>query len=147
MSDMHPQGEAPRGRSAHSGHEGTDLSLKPIIGFVLFLVALGVAVHFTLGVFMRRFEADSAALKAMRPPLYGDKDGQYPPPNTPDNPRADLATHRARERKILDSYGWEKPDAGIARVPVDRAIEILAERGLPKVKNIAPKGARGGEKP
>jgi DNA-binding GntR family transcriptional regulator len=37
----------------------------------------------------------------------------------------------AAETAILHSYGWVDRDAGIVRIPIERAIEILAERGLP----------------
>ncbi len=32
---------------------------------------------------------------------------------------------------MLKSYGWIDRDKGVVRIPIDRAIEILAERGLP----------------
>lgn len=147
MSDMHPQGEVPDTGSVPPGHEGTDLSLKPIIAFVLGLMALAVIVPLVLSIFMTRFKAESIAAKEQIPPLFKDARGQYPPPNTPVGPRAELAKHREREQEISMTYGWTDQDAGIARVPIDRAVEILAERGLPKVKNIAPSGARGSEKP
>lgn len=147
MSDMHPQGEVPDNFPAPPSHEGTDLSLKPILTFVLGLVVLAIIVKFVLSVFMIRFKADSVAAKDQIPPLFKDTRGQYPPPNTPVAPRTELAKHRERQREVSETYGWTDRDAGIARVPIDRAIEILAERGLPKVKNIAPKGARGSEMP
>ena len=136
MSNPHPQ-----------GHENTDLSLKPIITFVVALGIVAVIVHFSLGFFMSRFQAESNAAKKQIPPLSNDMTGQFPPPNTPVEPRKELAKHLNREREVAESYGWTNRDTGIARVPLDRAIEILAERGLPKVKNIEPKGAKGPENP
>jgi hypothetical protein len=41
---------------------------------------------------------------------------------------------RAAEDAALDSYGWVDKDAGIVRIPVDRAMEILAKKGLPSRK-------------
>ena len=32
---------------------------------------------------------------------------------------------------ILDSYGWVDPDKGIVRIPIDQAIDIVAQKGLP----------------
>jgi hypothetical protein len=32
---------------------------------------------------------------------------------------------------MLKSYGWIDRDKGVVHIPIDRAIEILAERGLP----------------
>ena len=38
---------------------------------------------------------------------------------------------RSQEQKLLDNYGWIDRQAGIARIPVDRAIEIISQNGLP----------------
>jgi hypothetical protein len=45
---------------------------------------------------------------------------------------AALAEFRAQEDAFLTSYGWVEKDAGIARMPIDEAMKIVAERGLPK---------------
>ena len=38
---------------------------------------------------------------------------------------------RAEEDQILGSYGWIDRERGIVRVPIDRAITLLAQKGLP----------------
>ena len=38
------------------------------------------------------------------------------------------------EEAALNSYGWVDKDAGIVKIPVDRAMEILAKKGLPARK-------------
>ena len=38
----------------------------------------------------------------------------------------ELRDLRAQEQKRLSEYGWVDQDAGVARIPVSRAIEILA---------------------
>ena len=35
---------------------------------------------------------------------------------------------RARQRAALESYGWVDRDAGVARIPIDRAIDLTVER-------------------
>lgn len=47
-------------------------------------------------------------------------------PRLQSNPAADLAAERAREQALLSRYVWVDRDAGIARIPVDRAMDILA---------------------
>jgi len=140
MSDFKPQSEAGQ---AEAGHEGTDLSLRPIIGFVIALIVMAVFVYAVLGLFMNQFVKESNQEQALKPALFADDRGQFPSPNNQVAPRVELSEHRRRERAQLDTYGWVDQKKGIARVPIDRALDILAERGLPKVKNIAPKGARG----
>ena len=61
-------------------------------------------------------------------------------------PRA-LAAFRAQEDALLTSYGWVEKDKGIARIPIDDAIRIVAERGLPKFEakaEAAPRPAKSG---
>jgi hypothetical protein len=46
----------------------------------------------------------------------------------------ELRRMRAAEQAALNSYGWVDKEAGIVRIPVDRAMEILAKKGLPARK-------------
>jgi len=47
------------------------------------------------------------------------------------DPTADMAKFAKEEEAAVTSYAWVDRDAGVARIPVTRAIEIVAERGLP----------------
>ena len=38
---------------------------------------------------------------------------------------------RAAENKILHSYGWIDEKKGVVRIPIERAMELTAQRGLP----------------
>jgi hypothetical protein len=38
---------------------------------------------------------------------------------------------RADENKMLNGYGWVDQTHGIVRIPVDRAMDLLVQRGLP----------------
>jgi hypothetical protein len=54
--------------------------------------------------------------------------GPVPPaPRLQRDPTADLAAERRRENALLDGYAWVDRDAGIARIPVNRAMDILAQ--------------------
>jgi hypothetical protein len=46
----------------------------------------------------------------------------------------ELREMRTAEDAMLNSYGWVDENAGIVRIPVDRAMEILAKKGLPARK-------------
>lgn len=53
----------------------------------------------------------------------------------------DLAAFRAEEEQKLHTYGWVDRSNGVVRVPVERAIELTLQRGLParaEKKGIAP---------
>jgi len=44
------------------------------------------------------------------------------------SPSTDMAKMRAAEEKVLTSYGWIDKDKGIVRIPIERAMEIFAQR-------------------
>ena len=46
----------------------------------------------------------------------------------------DLKEFRAGEDAILNDYGWVDPEKGIVRIPVERALELVAKEGLPSRK-------------
>jgi hypothetical protein len=46
-------------------------------------------------------------------------------------PGAQLRDLHAAEDAILTSTGWIDRDAGIARIPINRALDLAAQRGLP----------------
>jgi len=54
-----------------------------------------------------------------------------PEPRLQTNPRQDLSDLRAREDQTLSSYGWVDRNAGVVRIPIDQAIKLTLERGLP----------------
>ena len=44
---------------------------------------------------------------------------------------------RAREDAVLTTYGWVDRNTGVARIPIERAMDLLVERGLPVTKPVA----------
>jgi hypothetical protein len=57
---------------------------------------------------------------------------------------AALAEFRAQEDAFLTSYGWVEKDKAIARMPIDAAMKLVAERGLPKFPGPEPTPAPAG---
>jgi len=57
---------------------------------------------------------------------------EYPPePRLQIEPTAEIDTLRAIADTRLSSYGWVDRQNGIVRLPLDRAMALTAERGLP----------------
>jgi hypothetical protein len=59
-------------------------------------------------------------------------------PRLEPDPLAPRLSARAQEDALLTSWGWVDKNAGVARIPIDRAMELLARRGLPAAKPMAP---------
>ncbi len=43
---------------------------------------------------------------------------------------AALKAFRADEDALVNGYGWVDPEKGIVRIPVDRALDLVAKEGL-----------------
>ncbi|MHB1023439.1 MAG: hypothetical protein ACYC46_04605 [Acidobacteriaceae bacterium] len=48
----------------------------------------------------------------------------------------DLADLHAREDLLLNHYSWVDEKAGIVRIPIERAMQLIAERGLPVAPTV-----------
>jgi hypothetical protein len=48
-----------------------------------------------------------------------------------DNGNQDIVTLHAREDILLDNYTWVDRSKGTVRIPIERAMELVAQRGLP----------------
>jgi hypothetical protein len=53
-----------------------------------------------------------------------------PQPRLQVRPKADLDVLRAMERERLISFGWVDRDRKIVRIPIERAMGLLSQRGL-----------------
>ncbi len=117
------------------GHETRDASPFYVGLFALGLVVMIALVLPLLGWILRRFETEARQADPVQSPLAGD---QVPPePRLQSEPDADLARLRGEEEHRLSSYGWVDRRERVVRIPIDRAIEILAERGLPEPEGPA----------
>jgi hypothetical protein len=61
-------------------------------------------------------------------------------------PQPDRAAYFAEKHRLLDSYGWVDRQAGIARIPLDEAMKLVAARGM-TVSRPAPAAATPGRTP
>ncbi len=74
-----------------------------------------------------------------RTPTAAEYERSLPPaPRLQVSEPADLQQFREHEEQVLSTYGRE-PNSGAVRIPVDKAIDIIAERGaLPGAAKVAP---------
>ena len=63
-----------------------------------------------------------------------------PNPKLQVNSRMELQQVRTHENVLLHQYAWIDKDKGIVRIPIERAIELIAQRGLPPPKPPTPGG-------
>ena len=57
---------------------------------------------------------------------------RYPAFNLEDTaPRVDTAALEATQEALLSGYGWIDQQAGIARIPIERAMELIVQASTP----------------
>ena len=114
------------------GHEETDAEVGPLVRFAIFLTVITlVAAALTVG-FYKYLDAREQVEKAPRYPLAVGVDRPLPPaPRLQTYPFDAVKGYRQQEARLLDHYAWVDKNAGTVRIPVDRAIELLAAKGLP----------------
>jgi hypothetical protein len=136
VDDFLPQ--TTRSAETKHGHEANKLSVRRLVMFASALVALGIAVELLIGGVMNGLSEEFKNLHAVAQPPFTDDSGAYPAPRLQDDPAGEFATFKEKELDRLNGYGWVDQPKGFAHIPIDRAIDILAARGLPK-------GAASGE--
>jgi hypothetical protein len=110
-------------------HEASDMRLRPLIISGVSLALLAGLTLLAMGLLFNYFAASRGRLEG---PLPGLEARQPPPePRLQVSPKHDMQAVRAAEMALLHSYGWVNRAAGIVRIPIERAIDLLAERGLP----------------
>jgi hypothetical protein len=115
-----------------AGHELTDAEAGPVLRFLAFLAVVIVGVAAIVIVFYNYLESREAREKPARYPMAaGSARPLPPPPRLQTYPFQDVKDLRQEERRLLETYEWVDKNAGVVRIPIERAIEVLAERGLP----------------
>lgn len=117
--------------SPRRGHELRDVSVpffaSVIVGLLLLtLIGMGVSLWYESAA-VRRQKAEETTLS----PLAQSLPQQPPEPRLQVKPGEDLQKFRTDEKALLSRYEWIDRETGIVRIPIDRAMELLADRGLP----------------
>lgn len=115
--------------AGHRGHEPDVVNARLLklsgAGLVL-LVALVLLLVYAA----TRFLATQVQSQAEQAPGIQPTHTTTGPQVAAEQPRL-LRELRASEQQRLTTYEWIDQQAGIARIPIDRAMDILAKQGLP----------------
>jgi hypothetical protein len=138
MSEEMKKHDAP----ANEEFERQDLSAKGVVIFLVVIAVIGVASYFLMtGMYgyLDRYEQahqppQNPLVKSLetntRRALIGDE-RKFPEPRLEMDERGELGSVRSQEEQTLHSYGWVDAKAGTVRIPIERAMELTVQRGLP----------------
>jgi hypothetical protein len=128
-----------------SGYEPQDLSSRHVMEFLVALVVGGLLVVVLVWGIYHFLDARARARQPKLGPLAkpvatgtrivpDDAIMKFPEPRLEQNERLELRDFRTREEQTLNSYGWVDEKNGVVRIPIERAMQLTAQRGLPVIQ-------------
>ncbi|MGH9560303.1 MAG: hypothetical protein ACRD3S_02515 [Terracidiphilus sp.] len=149
----HNQHDEPEEIDVSLGYEASDASIPGIavflVGLLIFVGACGAVCYVIGGVFNAHMNKEdgpnSKWTKTVDVRQLGNLPSSpelqnkmaeitqsFPTPRVQmDDGNQDIANLHAREDLLLDHYTWVDESKGQVRIPVERAMELIAQRGLP----------------
>jgi hypothetical protein len=145
----------PANSTGHGNYERRDIGVAGVLYFLAGLAFAGLIVHFVVtGVYSyleTRNERQQTAVSPLvknvpadtrhLPPEYKtDSEStayekylkqNFPSPQLEVDERDQLDKIRLNEEQILSTYDYVDQKAGTVRIPIDRAMDLIAQRGLP----------------
>lgn len=119
-------------------HEDTDANPRAITQFGIGLTFLLIVSQLILWWVFSSLSQREQKLSPPVPALIRTQAPKEPPePRLQANPQLDMRKMLQEEDAVLNHYGWVDPDRGIVRLPIARALDIVALTGLPQFKAAA----------
>jgi hypothetical protein len=140
----------PESSASHDGFERRDIGVAGVLYFLLGLAFAGLIIHFVVTGLFSYLDKQTEAQQTPVSPLVtnapadtrhipkqytGDYEKylkeNFPSPQLEINERNQLDKVRLAEEQTLSTYGYVDQKAGTVRIPIERAMDLIAERGLP----------------
>src|SRR4029077_18041949 len=128
--------------TANGGYERRDIGVSGVLYFLLGLAIAGLLSYFLVkGLYSyldKRSEAEQAPINPLVTNAPADTrsiprdypQGTFPNPKVEEDERGQLNSIRLKEEQVLSTYDYIDKSAGTIRIPIDRAMDLIAQRGL-----------------
>ena len=115
-----------------SGHEHSDVNVWMIVQFAIWLTLSALVVHVLMWVMFRVFVTQREAASVPEFPLAVGQEHRLPAaPRLQRFPANEMYEFRTGENERLNRYGWIDRNAGTVHIPINEAMRLTIERGLP----------------
>ncbi|MEP6714985.1 MAG: hypothetical protein ABJC09_05390 [Terriglobia bacterium] len=118
-------------------HERRDVNVFQITAFGIGLLISCIVVVFAMwAMFDFLYHREDMKNAQIPPSMMRNRPTLPPEPRLqgipePIQPHVELEQLHADEDAILNNYGWLDPAKGTVRIPIDQAIDMVAQKGLP----------------
>jgi hypothetical protein len=119
MNMEHATHPSPPTEGHGPGYETRDANTRRLLQFGAVLIVFMIAVELGMWGLYEFFLREREPEEVINPPV---------------NLYEQLRLTRGSADDKLSSYGWVDRKEGVVRIPVDRAMELVAKRGVPKGK-------------
>ena len=129
------------GHNSDVSFEPEDLSARPIITGLVVLGLVCIASYFIiLWLYTALDRYDSSHQPPQNPLAAVNTDTRhvtktqvesFPQPRLEEDERGQLDGVRMKEENTLNSYGWVDEGSGVVHIPIQRAMQLVVEQGLP----------------
>lgn len=117
------------GGTGNPGYETRDANVTSLLKFGLWMALILISIGFGMK-WMFGYFAHTQNLGPAVSPFENTR--TLPPlPRLQTTPQKDIHDYWEAEQDELNSYGWVDRQNGIVRIPIDRAMRLVLERGLP----------------
>jgi hypothetical protein len=130
----------PSNETTKKGHETVDANVRSLVGWGLGVFAL-LASGFIISIVVFRYFVTHQSLGPPASPFENVR-ALPPRPVLQVAPARDLRQYLEEENAVLNSYGWVDQKAGVVRIPIDRAMDLLLQKGLPVRTGVQGKQGR-----
>lgn len=131
-------------------YESRDLGARGIVVFLIVLAISGILIEILVWGMLRFYNkmtvesnvptAGTSQLygQPYATPVTGDPSLRFPKPALQVDDVADMNKLKAENEEILNSYAWVDKNNGTVRVPIQQAIDQVAQKGLPVRQEQGP---------
>jgi hypothetical protein len=132
LEDVVPTGTHPQGSTVPphgDDHEYRDISFRTLYQAIIMIMGMIVVAALACFGLFRLLDSNTGRPTTPMSPMT-ETVRNTRGPQLQAEPRADMVTYRGHEDSVLNSYGWSDSIMHVARIPISRAIDIVAQRGL-----------------
>ena len=109
--------------------ERRDINPRSLGLIALMLIVSLILSSLATALLYRSFSLQTQTVEGPIGPPLPPAEAQFPAPQLQIYPPDELLALRQKEEAILTSYGWVDRKSGVVRIPIERAMNLVAEQG------------------